>query len=808
MDKYLCIHGHFYQPPRENPWLEDVELQDSAHPYHDWNEKITEECYRQNAASRILDPGKKIIDITNNYSKMSFDFGPTLLSWLERHAFDVYERIIDADRESRERFSGHGAAMAQAYNHMIMPLANSRDKYTQVLWGAYDFEHRFGRKPEGMWLPETAVDTETLEILAELNIAFTVLAPHQARRFRKIGDKDWIESDRDKLDTTRPYLCRLASGDTITLFFFNQPTSQDVADGRILKDGEVFAKRMVGILDNHEGRPGLGHIVTDGETYGHHHRHTDMALAYCLHFIEANDLAKITVYGEYLERFPAQYEVEIHENTSWSCSHGIERWRDNCGCSHGTYPSGRQQWRAPLRDAMDWLRDQLAPFYEMKMAPYVSDAWKTRNDYISVVNDRSSSDVEGFLSRHAGRELSHDEKVFILKLLEMQRNAMLMCTSCGWFFDDICGIEAVQIMNYASRAIQLAKETGDEDLEGGFEDILQKAPTNVKTFSDGKEVYRELIKPASIDLNRVGAHLAVSSIFEEYPDQIELYCYSAEIESYDRMDAGIQILATGRAAIQSSIVFEKHLMDFAVLHFGDHNLVGAVNARMPDDEFRRVQQDLNDAFNKGDTTEVVRIMSIAFHGNNYSLWHLFKDQQRAILYELLETTWQEIESSFRHIYEHNYTIMQVMRGMNIPLPKALSTPAEFVINQDLCLAMRDEEVNIRELQRLVEQADRLSLKLDEDVLRFEASRKINRMMQEFENSPENVEILEGLLENLQVVSTLIDRLDIQAAQNILFAISQEVYAEAKDRASSGDTTSIQWVESFRNLAQYLNVSVE
>jgi alpha-amylase/alpha-mannosidase (GH57 family) len=306
MERYICIHGHFYQPPRENPWLEDVELQDSAYPYHDWNERITQECYRQNAASRILGPDKKIIDIVNNYLRMSFNFGPTLLSWLERHAPDVYESVIEADKKSRELFSGHGAAIAQAYNHIIMPLANRRDKYTQVIWGIRDFEHRFGRKPEGMWLPETAADLETLDILGEHGIKFTILAPHQARRFRRIGVKQWTNTNRDDIDTTRPYLCRLASGRTINLFFFHGPTAQDVAEGRLLQNGETFAKKLASILtDNREEAP-LAHIATDGETYGHHHRYTDMALAYCLHYIESNDLARMTIYGEYLRLLELQ----------------------------------------------------------------------------------------------------------------------------------------------------------------------------------------------------------------------------------------------------------------------------------------------------------------------------------------------------------------------------------------------------------------------------------------------------------------------------------------------------------------------
>jgi alpha-amylase/alpha-mannosidase (GH57 family) len=808
MEKYVCIHGHFYQPPRENPWLEDVELQDSAYPYHDWNEKITEQCYRQNAASRILGEDGKIVDIISNYSKMSFDFGPTLLSWLERHAPEVYQSVLDADKKSIETFGGHGAAMAQAYNHIIMPLANSPDKYTQVAWGLYDFETRFGRKAEGMWLPETAVDMETLEMLAQNDMKFTILAPHQAKRFRKIDDHRWTNVERHELDITRPYLCRLGSGKTINLFFYHQPTSQEVADGKILQNGEVFARKLAFILENKDAPAGLAHVAADGETYGHHHRNADMALAYCLNFIETKNLAKITVYGEYLEKFPPEYEVEIYERSSWSCSHGVERWRSNCGCSYGRFPSGKQQWRAPLREAMDWLRDQLIPIYESKMAEYVPNVWKTRNEYISVINDRSPDNVRRFLSEAAGRELSFDEQVTALKLLELQRNAMLMYTSCGWFFDEISGIEAVQIMNYASRAIQLAKETDGRDLEPQYEEILQRAPTNAREFANGREAYHRLVKPSSVDLNRVGAHLALSSIFEQYSEETDVYCYRATIESYERTDAGIQILATGRAAIQSDIVLEKHLVDFAVLHFGDHNLVGAVNARMPDEDFGDMQADLKNAFVRGDTTEVIRIMDISFNGNNYSLWHLFRDLQRRILYRLLDTTWQEIEASFRHIYEHNYTIMQIMRGMNIPLPPGLSVPAEFILNHDLSHAIQAEDVDVNQLTRFVDQATRLQLKLDETLLRFEASRRINAMMKESVDSPNDVELLEKIATVLKVLSTMVDGLDIQEAQNTFFALSREVYPEINAKASAGDEVCGKWVEWFKNLAQYLNVMVE
>jgi alpha-amylase/alpha-mannosidase (GH57 family) len=788
--------------------LEDVELQDSAHPYHNWNEKITEECYRQNAASRILGPNKKIIDIVNNYSKISFDFGPTLLIWLEKNDPEVYNGIIEADRKNAEVFSGHGAAIAQAYNHIIMPLANIRDKHTQVAWGIWDFEHHFGRKPEGMWLPETAVDLESLEVLAEHGIRFTILAPHQAHRLRRVGGKQWKNIEQGKVDTTVPYLCRLPSGRDINLFFYNESVAKSVSHGDLLRNGEAFAKNLVGILAKSPKEAQLAHIATDGETYGHHHRHADMALAYCLHYIEYNKLAEITVYGEYLEKFPPVYEIEISENTSWSCSHGIERWRSNCGCCYGRYPSGTQQWRAPLREAVDCLRERLVSVYETKVAQYVPDPWDLRNKYISVINDRSAENISSFLLSSIGKQPAYDEKVMLLKLLEIERNALLMYTSCGWFFDDICGIETVQIMQYAARAMQLAKEVGGEDFESGFKDILEKAPTNAKEFDNGRQVYEALIQPNIIDLNRVGAHMAVSSIFEEYPHETDVYCYSAKTELYERLDAGIQTLATGRATLESHITLERHLVDFVALYFGDYNLIAAVNAQMSDDAFFDMRESLKNAFDKGDITEVMCLMNISFGKNSYSLWHLFKDEQRRILYELLETTWQEIEASFRHIYEHNYTIMQIMCGMNIPLPTALSVPAEFIVNEDLCRVIQDDNANLNRLQTLADEADKLSLQLDKETLRFEASRKINRLMRRLEDEPGNVNLLETIETAIKILLNLITKLDLQAAQNVFFAISKQIYPEMNEKADSGQATAKKWVEHFRNLAHYLDVIVE
>jgi alpha-amylase/alpha-mannosidase (GH57 family) len=335
MERYVCIHGHFYQPPRENAWLETVELQDSAYPYHDWNQRVTAECYAPNAVARILDEQGQIVQLVNNYAKISFNFGPTLLQWLENNEPEVYESILSADRVSMQKFAGHGSAIAQPYNHVILPLASRRDRRTQILWGIGDFERRFKRRPEGIWLPETAVDLETLELLAEEEIRFTILAPHQASRMRRAGARLWQDVTGAKIDPTRPYSQQLASGKSIGLFFYDGPIARAVAFEGLLTRGDHFAERLIGAFSDQRSWPQLVHIATDGESYGHHHRFGDMALAYALNQIESKKLAQLTNNGEYLARHPPTQEVEIIEKSFWSCFHGIDRWRSNCGCNTG-----------------------------------------------------------------------------------------------------------------------------------------------------------------------------------------------------------------------------------------------------------------------------------------------------------------------------------------------------------------------------------------------------------------------------------------------------------------------------------------
>lgn len=808
MEKYVCIHGHFYQPPRENPWLEEVELQDSAHPYHDWNTRITEECYRPNAGAHILGQDRQIVAIVNNYAKISFDFGPTLMSWLQRHQEDVYRAVLMADQESQARFSGHGAALAQAYNHMIMPLANERDKRTQVRWGITDFEARFGRRPEGMWLPETAVDLASLEALAQEGILFTVLAPHQAKSVRVIGDTEWHSLEEDPIDTAQAYQCPLPSGRSISLFFYQAEVAQNVVSGRYLKRGELLAEKLLNSLEDKDDQPGLAHIATDGETYGHHYRHTDMALAYCLSHIEAQDLARVTVYGEFLEKHPPTREVEIHEQSAWSCSHGVERWRNNCGCHHGFFPSGQQAYRKTLREALDWLRDQLALIYEQQTGPDCDDPWALRDAYIQVVNDRSRGNVEQFLAQVAHMTRDQAGQIRWLKLLEMQRHAMLMYTSCAWFFDDISGLEAVQVLQYACRAMQLAQETGAQDLEPEFLGRLEQAPCNADAYAHGRDVYLTLVKPCCVDLKRVGGHLVLNTLLDQAPGTHQVYCYSAKIDSYDRHELGGQVLATGRVTLSSDIVWEAHCLDFAALFLGDPNVTGAVNTRLADAVFASLQVDLKAAFERGGRVEMMRVMSEVFAENVYSIEHLFKDERRILLDRLMRETWRDIEASFRQIYERNLSVMQVMRKVNMPLPRALAAPAEFVINQDLRRIIHAHCIDAIQLQDRLDEATRLGIHFDHHSLRYEASLKVNGLAKQLESKPNSIRRLQTLASTLHALAALNDQLDLQQAQNILFKLSRSRLPDKERQASAGDRAAAKWSECFRALARHLRVAIE
>ena len=808
MDRYLCIHSHFYQPPRENPWLEAVELQDSAYPYHDWNERITAECYAPNAASRLLDGSNRITKIVNNYARISFNFGPTLLSWLEGNSPGTYQKILDADQESQAHFSGHGNAIAQAYNHMILPLANRADKYTQVLWGLRDFERRFRRQPEGMWLPETAVDTETLEVMTHLGIRFTVLAQRQSRRARKIGSRVW-KNVQGVIDPSRAYRLRLPSRRVITLFFYDGPISQAVAFEGLLDNGGRFVERLLSGFSDARTWPQLMHIATDGETYGHHHKYGDMALAYALDHIETQNLAKITNYGEFLDLHPPTHEVEIVEKSSWSCIHGIERWRADCGCSSGAHADWNQQWRAPLRQALDWLRDDLTPKFERKAAALLKAPGLARNDYVEVLLDRTPENQERFLEKHARAaerlgSIPSEDKVAILKLMELQRHAMLMYTSCGWFFDELSGIETVQVIMYAARAVQLAQELFGDHIEEHFLEKLALARSNISQYGTGADLYRKWVKPAALDLLKVGAHYVISSLFDPYGEHSSVYCYTVDREDYRILESGRARLAVGHGRVCSRVTQECAHLTFAALHLGDHNLNAGTRYFHGQETYDSLVREAGDAFLSADLPGTLRALDRQFVGVTYSLKSLFRDEQRRVISIILDSTLRDAESSFRQLYEQHAPLMRFLGELGTPPPKVLHMTAEFVLNASLRRAFEEENFDLERIRALLDAAQRERVTLDSAGLSYALRHSLERMIQRLQAGPAELESLERLEAAVDLARSLPFEVDLWEVQNRYYQMLQQVRPEFQAR---DDDASRNWLAHFDRLGEKLCILV-
>jgi alpha-amylase/alpha-mannosidase (GH57 family) len=767
--RYVCVHGHFYQPPRENPSLEAIELQDSAYPYHDWNERITSECYAPNATSRILDSEQRIVQLVNNYAQISFNVGPTLLSWLESKAPKVYEALRDADKRSVERFSGHGSAIAQAYNHMILPLANCRDRATQVKWGLRDFEHRFGRSPEGMWLPETAVDMHTLETLAANGVKYTILAPRQAKRIRKRGSRSWQDVTGDRVDPSRAYLVRLSSRKTINVFFYDGPISQGVAFEGLLDNGQRFADRLMSGFSGARQWPQLVHIATDGESYGHHHRFGEMALSYALNHIETNKLAELTNYGQFLERHPPDHFAEIVENSSWSCVHGVERWRSNCGCNSGGHAGWTQEWRAPLRAALDWLRDCLLPLYEQKAASLIMDPWKARDEYIRVILNRSKENVGHFLAEHGTHSLEPAEQIAALKLLEMQRHAMLMYTSCGWFFDDLSGLETVQVIQYAGRAVRLAQDFAQEDIESQFMERLATAKSNLPEHGDGKQVYEKWVKPAIVTTDLVAAHYAISSLFESYGERTRIYCYDVEREDYSLEVEGKHKLAVGRARFSSEITGETEHLGFGVLHLGDHNIAAGVSHFDNLEDYEKLKRSLTKSFSQADAAGALNTVTQQFPGNTFSLRTLFRDEQRKIVNIILNDSLATTAAAYRAIYDSQAALIRFLTGLRIPVPSAFQAAAEIALNNQLKQAFEREDPDAEGIHGHLKEAAASNVTLDVPGLEFAIRKRLEREAAIFATQPTNLEMVQKLRKLLEFAATLPFPVTLWEVQNIAYA---------------------------------------
>ncbi len=803
--RFICIHGHFYQPPRENPWLETVETQDSAAPYHDWNERICAECYATNGAARIQNNKNQITRIVNNYARISFNFGPTLLSWLKDNAPRTYRMIVDGERRSRKNYGGHSSAMAQVYNHIIMPLASRRDRITQIRWGIADYMYRFGSAPEGMWLAETAADSESLELLAQHGVKFTLLAPNQCKRVRAMDNgENWTGTPGASVDPTRPYLVRFKSGLSLAVFFYNGPASRAIAFEGLLDSGESFAARLKsGFKEGAHAQ--LMHVATDGESYGHHHKYGEMALAYALLLLEKDRTVKLTNYGRFLEQFPPEYECEIEENTSWSCAHGVERWRSNCGCNGGK--PYNQLWRAPLRQALDELRDAVAPLTQQEGNKLFNDVWAARDAYIQVVLDRSAESADRFFVENASHKLGEAERVRALELMEMQRHTQLMYTSCGWFFDDISGIETVQIIAYAARVLQLAKEIFGEQaaqLEPRFLACLAEAKSNVPSAGDGAQIYKASVATLELGLEQVAAHYAISSIFSSFAEETDLFCYRVRRISYDIHTSGRGRLALGRANIASAITGQQQSFSFAVLHFGDQNITAAVKPYTDADAgaFDAFSAQAEQKVQRALFPEVIRLLDREYGRVDYSLTSLFSDEQRRIVELILNSTLWDIENSLTTIYEDHASLLHYLSHAGLPKPPALLLAAGFAINAGLRRALETDPIDVAQMRSFLQLAKADKVPLETATLSYIADQRMKRAMVELQMSVGSLEMLDRALTLALNLSELPFDLNLWQAQNIWYEILR----------SSSDTLPLlspedrqRWDEHFGGLGTCLKI---
>jgi len=734
LTRAIVIHGHFYQPPRENPWLESVEVQDSAAPHHDWNERVTAECYAPNTAARRVDEQNRVLDIVNNFEKISFNVGPTLFAWLARHRPDVYAKILEADRASVAARGGHGNALAQVYNHMIMPLATRRDKVTQVRWGIDDFRARFGREPEGLWLPETAVDNESLEVLAEAGVKFTVLAPHQALRVRPLGTEAWEAADG--IDPSRAYLWRGPRGLTLAIFFYDGPISRAIAFERLLDRAEHVVAWLNAAFSDARTWPQLVHCATDGETYGHHRRFGEMALAAAVQQIEAEGTATLTNYGAFLAAHPPTHEVEIRERTSWSCAHGVERWRTDCGCR--TRGDWHQRWRAPLREALDWLRDQIDPVFEARASAHLKDPWAARDAYVAVVLDRSAARLDAFFAVHARAPLDAPARVEARRLLELERNRLLMFTSCAWFFDEISALEPVQILRYAAIALQYLADLGGSGLEDQFVRRLGAAPSNVAELGDGAEVYRRLIRPTVVSLSRVVAHYAITGFREDYAADARVYAYRVRRLDEAREAADGTSLRVAHVRVSSEMTGETRNAMYAMLHFGGHDFSCGIRPWIDQATYDAMRADLLGRCARQSVADLVHGLDEYFPGGLASLSHLFLEERRRVLADVIRVTLEKHEETYRQIWEENRKLVHYLREVDAPIPEALALVARHVLEQQVTAALEPlPELGAipARVVALVDDARALGLPLDLSPLRFVVHRAVAQALDAIAEEP-------------------------------------------------------------------------
>jgi alpha-amylase/alpha-mannosidase (GH57 family) len=797
---YVVIHGHFYQPPRENPWIEQIEVETSAHPYHDWNTRINVECYSPNGCARVFDSQHRILDIINNYDFISFNFGPTLLSWLEAEAPLAYRRILDADRHSLTRL-GHGNALAQAYNHAILPLAPPRDLETQIIWGLKDFSHRFQRPAEAMWLPETAVNLPTLAALAQHGMKFVILSPFQALRVRPLAGGPWERVQAYTLDTTQPYRCYLPDGEGkpakrrhIEVFFYNGTVAADISFGDLLQDSNRLAARLAEGFSPATHRPQILHVATDGENYGHHKKFGELALAHALTQALPQKGLHLCNYAAFLEMTPPQMEVELYlgpsgDGSSWSCAHGVERWRSDCGCSTGGPPTWNQRWRETLREAFDFLNERLALIFESQGQKYLRDPWEARNAYIQVILERNAETLARFFAREGTPGLSPSDWVPALMLLEMQRHALLMYTSCGWFFADLAGLETLQVLKYAARALQLGQNFTTEILETPFLQRLEGAVSNVPGMGSGRDLYLKRVNPLVVDFPKVVNQWAISWLKErERQCPTRIYHFQVETLELEEKAQGSLVMGAGRLRLVSGATLKSQVLSFFTVFMGSYLYRTQIMPGAAPQDFHTLRQELFQVL-ENTPEDLIASMARRLGERYYSFHDMFRDEKQELFQDLLRHNLEEALAVIDHNFEEARPLLKAMAAEGLPLPRLFQTAGEITLNNHLVALLQKLETEpvsaaiADDLLEIIREGSILGLKLES----IRGAQILGRILdRHLHNLAADLTTVNAshLKQFVALLGQIPMTLELTEAQNFFFSLMEERFSKLAARAAT------------------------
>jgi alpha-amylase/alpha-mannosidase (GH57 family) len=785
MDKTaLVVHGHFYQPPRENPWTGNIEPQPSARPFDDWNERIHSECYRPNAHARIIDTYGRVERVVNNYSHLSFNFGPTLLVWLARHHPNTYARVIEADRRSARLRSGHGNAFAQGYHHAILPLCDERDRRTEIRWGVADFRRRFGREPESLWLPETACDSKTLASLIEEGLRYVVLSPHQAERVRPIGADAWQTVADGQVDTSLAYGYAHpdGSGRSIAVFFYDGHVAKAIAFDGALASSHMLVERFERAA---AGRGRLVNVATDGESYGHHFKFGDRGLAYALEVEAPRRGFRVTNYGEFLDENPPAWEVEIKagpdgEGTAWSCAHGLGRWTRDCGCQAGAPEGWNQRWRGPLRAALNFLREEAAALFESQGGDLFADPWEARDHYVELLDGRGDG-REPFLRAHAPRAATEEARVRALTLLELQRASLMMFTSCGWFFNDVSGIETVQVLKYAARVLDLFWELGARPPRDPFLGLLAEAESNVAQRGTGADIFAGEIEPSRVTPRRLAASLAISGLVAERDESGEAAGYRFERTGFERRHHGRLTLSTERLQLEWRATGRRFDFAAASVYFGDADFYCAVRDYAGDDEYARAAKHLWDEFPTASLPALLRHTRDEFGPAEFGIEHLLPGGRRRVHEIVFGRMVNRFTEQYEYLYEENRRNIEMLQRSGFQLPEELSAAAEFTIARRFEAALERFErehdaAAFREALEIAGRVARHGFRVDRTRTRARIEQLITRAVVAAVESPAP-ELFRSAFELIGLAQSLGLDADHERAQEIVYEALTHAEAE-------------------------------